>query len=227
MTRVSLNKLYPLLFAVLLGCQSENMAYPVSAGDFDYLSYLKSLNKVRVEYIAKTVHHSFVKQGVLDPGADLYLTYVREYSFANLDSTYEIEWQDSLFTTRACFKLREIEPPGVEEKQCSTNSIARGVFHNHTMSISDILCAYQQFGGSGQDYSYFYTSFRTPTIMLDSLFEDSVTFVIKNPLADSTILSYSIDEQAYGTYIRQENLVNSDSLRSSYPRVCRVVFYKK
>ena len=187
------------------------------------------MNKVRVIYSGLTNVHSHIKQGSLDSGVDQDLWLPRGMKFTNTDSTYTLAWQDSEFTTHSCFVFRQVDPFTLLSGGCGDVSTVRGVYHNATRQISDLLCTFQKYDPGADINSYLDQtgSLTAPKIELESFTDDSVSFAVKNWLPGAIAMGYSYDERSYGTYSRQMQLVAYDTLGIQYPQACRVVFFKQ
>ncbi len=193
------------------------------------------MNHVRVTITAKTNHHSFLRQTSFDPGVDQDSWLPRQYSFTNTDTTFILHWQDSVFTTSACFSAICLSPLGYIDYGCGGNTTLRGIYHLQDNSVTELLAFYSELdnpsqGGYPDDFNYRqrYASINIPRVELDSVFDDSVTFIIKDQsLWQSVMLSYNADEKYYGSYIRQQSYKGIDLNNIEYPPKCRVVFFKK
>jgi hypothetical protein len=222
-------KVRALLIGLLLCSGCDNPAVvPAGGGGSDYLPYLQSMTKVSVTFTGQTLHHAYLKQGCLDPGNTSDLWLIRQHEYQNRDSAYTIIWQDSFFSTKACFILRQLDPSFTIASDCGDNSLIRGVYHSGTKSISDLLCLFQKCEGFQDPANYKAQSafLKAPSIELEALSYDSVSFVIKNWGAESLSIGYNNDELSFSTYIRQIRMTAFDSLGKTYPPVCRAVFFK-
>ena len=184
-------------------------------------------------YTGETLHHTFLKQGVLDGGNTSDLWLMRQYIFENRDSTYPLVWQDSQFSTQPCFTLELIDTSLIDPlftiaSDCSPNSFIRGVYHNGSRRISDLLCQFQKCEGCQDPNNYKAQNayLKAPNFDLDAFSDDSVSFSIKNWKSGALSIGYNDDEVSYSTYIRQIQLMGFDTLGKDAPLVCKIVFFK-
>ncbi len=219
---------------VFIGCENPG---PISTGHdsgSQLQQYLQTMNHVRVTLIGNTNHHSLVKQTSFDPGAEHDLWLPRKYCFANTDTTFILHWHDSAFTTSACFSAICLSPLGYIEYGCGGNTTLRGIYHSQENTVTELLSFYSELdnpqGGYPDDNNYRdrYASITIPRVELDSVFDDSITFIIKDQsLWQSVVLSYKSDEKYYGSFIRQQTYQGIDLNNTEYPPECRIVFFKK
>jgi hypothetical protein len=225
--RASLTHAFILGILVCSGCDNP-VAEPVGSGANGYLPYLQTMNTVRVEYIGQTLLHYYTKQGLRDSGSSQDWWLVRQFEFQNRDSGYIIKWQDSQFTTRACFAMREVDVQYTFESGCGNQSLIRGIYHGNTQTISDLLCMFQGLIG-GTDPNNFQSqnaSLQTASMEFETASEDSVSFIVRNWSVGSVRPAYNDNEVWTGTYLEKIQLTSFDTLGKQYPPVCRVVFYK-
>jgi len=171
--------LFGILF--LAGCNNP-VTLPVGSGANGYLPYLQTMNNVRVEYIGETLLHYYTKQGTRDLGSSQDLWLVRQFEFQNRDSAYAIKWQDSQFSSRTCFALREVDASYTIESGCADQSLIRGVYHSNTQTISDLLCMFQGLIG-GTDPNNFQSqnaSLQSAPLDFETASEDSISFIVRN-----------------------------------------------
>src|SRR5207247_568149 len=128
--------------SLLVGCDAPILSPTV--GEYDYLPDLQAMKRISVRFSANTLHHSFIKQGELDPGVTSDIWLPREQIYQNADSLYTIEWKDSVFQTNACFLYRQIDPIFGISYGCSENSYIRGIYHSGSRSVSNLICFFQR-----------------------------------------------------------------------------------
>ncbi len=225
----TLIKAFFLGVLLCIGCENPTNIPRGGSGSYDYLSWIQTMNKVRVTYSGMTNLHGHLKQSALDGGNDQDFWQPREMEFRNTDSTYTLAWQDSQFSTHSCFVFRQIDPSFNLSNDCGDVSTVRGVYHPATKSISDLWCTFQRYNPGADINSYVaqVASLAAPEIELESYGDDSVSFAVKSWLPGSVAMGYSYDERSYGTYSRQMQIIGYDTLGTQYPQACRVVFFKQ
>src|SRR2546423_96898 len=136
------------LFLLLLcaGCD-DRAVIPTGISGSDFLPYLQGMNKISVSFTAATLHHTFLKQGSLDAGWNSYIWLIRQHVYENRDSAYTLLWEDSSFSSKACFFLRQTDPSFIIASDCGDRSLIRGIYHNGTHSVTDLLCMFQECEG--------------------------------------------------------------------------------
>jgi len=222
--------LHKLLLAALImasGCDQPTHL-PVGSVNTDFIEWMKTMTKIKVTYSGMTNLHSYLKQGVIDPGTTTDYWYPREMEFSNWDSSYTISWQDSVFETRSCFVFRQIDPPFTLSSDCGTTTMIRGIYHSSSRTVSDIYCMFRSYHASDQNnYQEQDATMILPAIDIESVGDDSLSFSLKNWNPGSLRIDYNYDEEAYTTYIRQMHLAGFDSSAADYPNSCRVVLSMK
>jgi hypothetical protein len=219
-----------LLFAlsVITGCDDPGSASgKYDGGNYSLSEYLRTMKKVKVTYITGTNHRYIVDQGSLDGGSANDIWFTRQYQFLNSDSAYTLSWQDSTFSTRACFSLHVIDGNYQLESGCDINSLIRGSVDDATKTITGLLCFYRSLDGKFDPTTYkkIDVSLNSPRFVIDSLFEDSIRFVATDYL--STSLSYKSEEVAYSTYKKTSELIEVDKTGVTVKPQCKVVFSLK
>lgn len=219
-----------LLFSlsILVGCDDPGgTSQKYDGGNYSLSEYLRTMKKVKVTYIAGTNHHYVVDQGSLDNGSATDIWFTRQYQFTNSDSAYSLSWQDSTFSTRACFSLHVIDGRYLLESGCDNNSLIRGSVDDATKTITGLLCLYRSLDGKFDPTTYktIDASLTSERFVLDSLFEDSIIFVATDYL--STSLSYKSEEVAYSTYKKISELTEVDEAGVITKPQCRLVFSLK
>ena len=225
--RISFSRAFLFCILIFQGCETPATA-PIGSSGFDYLPYLQTMNKIRVQYIGQTLLHYYTKQGTRDSGTDLDWWLVRQFEFQNTDTTYTLEWQDSLFTTRCCFAMQEVDVPYTFESGCSSSSLIRGVYNSTTKTVSNLLCMFQSLmgGTDPNNYQAQNASLQTAPLDFETASDDSVSFTIRNWSAGAVRPAYNDDELWTGTYIKKIQLLAFDTLARAYPPLCRIVFSK-
>lgn len=224
-----LKYVYLLFFlGIMIGCDDPGSARRTyDGGNYSLSEYLRTMKKVKVTFIAGTNHHYIVDQGSLDSGSENDIWFTRQYQFLNADSTYTLSWQDSTFSTRACFSLHVIDGHYQLESGCDINSLIRASVDDATKTISGLLCFYRSIDGKFDptNYKTIDASLSSPRFVIDSLFADSITFVATDYL--STSLSYKSEEVAYSTYKKISELTEVDKTGVGIKPLCRIVFSLK
>ena len=226
--RITSFKTFLLGLLLCFGCDNPTTLPIAGVGGNDYLSYLQTMKKVRVDFTGNTLLHFYTKQGSRDGGSSLDWWLVRQFEFQNRDSTYLLVWQDSEFSTHACFALREVDVPYTFASGCADASLIRGIYHSGTQTISDLLCMFQSLigGTDPKNYQSQNASLQTSPMDFETASEDSVSFILRNFSAGSIRPAYNDDEVWTGTYIKQIQLNAFDTLGKDYPSFCRIVFSK-
>jgi hypothetical protein len=219
-----------LLFSlgIIIGCDDPGSASrKYDGGNYSLTEYLRTMKKVKVTYIAGTNHRYDVHQGSRDTGSANDIWFTRQYQFRNFDSAYAISWQDSMFSSRACFSLNVIDGHYLLEGGCDDNSLIRASVDDATKTITGLLCFYRSLDGKfdATNYKTVDASLGSPRFVIDSLFEDSITFVATDYL--STSLAYKSEEVAYSTYKKTSELTEVDKTGVITKPLCRVVFSLK
>ncbi|HEY6172763.1 MAG TPA: hypothetical protein VIX80_10940 [Candidatus Kapabacteria bacterium] len=219
-----------LLFSlsILVGCDEPGSApRKYDGGNYSLTEYLRTMKKVKVTFIAGTNHRYVVDQGSLDSGSAQDIWFTRQYQFVNSDSAYSLSWQDSTFSTRTCFSLHVIDGMHQLEGGCDNNSLTRASVDDATKTITGLLCFYRSLDGKFDPTTYksIDASLNSPRFVIDSLFEDSITFVATDQI--STTLSYKSEEVAYSTYKKTAELTEVDKTGGITKPLCRIVFSLK
>ncbi|MDP4220782.1 MAG: hypothetical protein Q8916_05965 [Bacteroidota bacterium] len=215
-----------LLGSLLGGCDTPTTTPFHGGQDYDYLSWLQSMTKIRVSFTAQTLLQTYLKQGTLDHGNKTDQWLLREEDYEKSDSIISIVWQDSAFSARGSFAFRELDPSFAIEGDDGNNSVMSGTFHQSTKTISDLLCIFQKCEGCQDPNNYIsdYAFIKTSNVGLESLSEDSISFVMTGG-EGAGALGFAHDEVSYTTYIKQIKMTAFDTLGTVSPPVCRVVFY--
>jgi len=210
--------------SIFVGCDAPGSMPKTYSGDYSLTDYLRTMKKVKVTYIAGTSHRYEVHQGSLDSGSANDIWFTRQYQFLNSDSAYTISWQDSTFSSRACFSLHVIDGHYLLESGCDDNSLLRASVDDATKSISGLICFYHSLDGKFDptNYKTVDASLSSPRFVIDSLFEDSITFVATDYL--STSLTYKSEEVAYTTYTKMSELTEVDKTGIITKPLCKIVF---
>ncbi|MBS1902766.1 MAG: hypothetical protein JSS75_03595 [Bacteroidetes bacterium] len=204
---------------------------PVGA---DLVSYLRPMTKVRVYMTASTLVRYGVIQSSFDPGASNDIWSERLYRFENYDTSYSIDWQDSEFSMKSCYRILNLTTGGgSEDTYCSDRSLIRGTCGSASGGVSDLTCFVSVLAGSSSsqspdpdNYRMSYLSIRVPKLSLEAIHDDSVSFVMNDPnLWRSVGLSYSDSERWDGSYSKNVTLLQFDTLGIQTTPQCRVVFY--
>src|SRR5947209_5067024 len=116
-----------LTIAFLFSGCDYNPALVNTAVPENDLPYLQTFKKLKVSFSAGMLQHSFVKQGVIDPGVTHDIWLPRELLFENQDSLYTIAWNDSVFQTKACLTYAQIDPYFGISYGCGDRSFVLGV----------------------------------------------------------------------------------------------------
>jgi hypothetical protein len=226
--------LLTFLAAVGTGCSDSSIHTfgPGGSGSFDVVGLLQTMTAAKVTVMANTLHHTFVKQGGRDAGVATDLWGVRQYNFQSSESG--ITWSDSGVTSELSFSVINVDPPFAFDVSSATKSLMRCSVDPSGKTIHDLRCTASNYdnpdsGDPNFDNNRYRTlSFSTPTLTLDSVFDDSVSFIIRDPQIWQHIsLAYSHDETVYTTYKKQFILTAFDTLCQDYSNSCRLVFYKK
>jgi hypothetical protein len=214
-------------FLIFAGCD-QPVRTPTGAAGNDFQSVLQSMSKVRVTYSGMTDLHTSLKQSSIDPGAVSDLWMPRKFVYENTDSAYTITWQDSQFSTKACFLFGQLDPWYELASDCGTETLIRGTCNNSTLSLSSLVCEIKALTSFGQgNFQTESASLTAPTLELEKIADDSVSFVVKNFTPGSVALGYWYKEVEFVTFIREMQLSAYDTLGVQYPQACRVVFYPK
>ncbi len=226
--RTTVFKLFLIGILLTSGCDNPSMTSLGGSSGSDYLSYLQTMNYVRVTYTGETLHHTFLKQGSLDGGNTSDLWLVRQHVFENRDSTHPLVWKDSQFSAQACFTLELVDPSFNIASGCSTQSLIRGVFHSSQKTVSDLLCQFQECEGCQDPNNYRAQNayLKAQNLELESFSQDSIAFILKGWTGGSFAIGYNDDEVSYTTYLKQIQLTAFDTLGNNFSSVCRVVFYQ-
>lgn len=230
------SRVYPciLLLAVLwIGCEDRIPIATGPGGGADISSYLRPMTHARVEFRATTLLHVYSKQGSLDPGSNQDQWAERLYDFENYDSSYSIDWQDSVFSMRSCYRVVNLSTGGIEDTRCSGQSLIRGSCGQSNQEIHDLTCFVSDLEGAspGQlpddnNYRQSYTNLSVPTMTLETVYDDSVSFIVNDESQWQRVgFSYADDERWYGTYITKLHVPQWDTLGVQTKPTCRIVFY--
>ncbi|HET9136643.1 MAG TPA: hypothetical protein VFO76_08395 [Candidatus Kapabacteria bacterium] len=228
--------LFLLAFIATLGTGCDDSSVhtfsPGGSGSFDVVGLLQTMTAAKVTVMANTLHHTFVQQGGRDPGNTTDFWGVREYIFESKEPG--MVWSDSGVASELRFSVLNVDPPFAYDVSSADKSLMRCTIDASGKTIHDLLCTASNYdnpesGDPDFDNNRYRTlSFSTPTLILDSVFDDSVSFVIRDPAIWQHIsLAYSHDETVYTTYKKQFTLTAFDTLGVGYPNTCRLVFFKK
>lgn len=192
------------------------------------------MTKVRVIFDATTLLHVSSKQSSFDPGSDNDQWARRIYTFGNYDPIYSIEWHDTEFSMKSGYTIvNRTTGNGIEDSRWSDQSLIRGHCGQTTMDITDLLCFVSVLEGyspgqspSPDNYRQSYINLSIPHLTLESIFDDSISFVVSDPdVWRSVGISYSDDERWYSTFTRKLSITAFDTVGVESKPACRLVFY--
>jgi hypothetical protein len=217
-----------LSLGLLAGCE-ENPQAPFDP-EGELLPYLSMMRYVTVSFQAYTRHYRMERQSALDPGHTTYFEGHRNYWFTNSDTTFVISWQDSGFTTKAMFGVRQYTPYPLENRyrQQSSSTVA-GFFDPVKRTLRDVRCSFR-FAETTSPTEFRFTNASLSINDMDrgAVTEDSVEFIASGSNLQAVVgLGYNAEEYWLdGDYTKKTRL---DSIMWNSHEVTptlRVVFHR-
>lgn len=221
--------LLAIVLCLLPGCEQSNTL--AGTGDNGMLSYLSSMDSVRISLRVYSRHRREERQTSFDPGTNLTIEGERSYWFTNFDTSSMLNWSDSGFSAKAKFGFRQFIPFTNEYHFWNaSNSIMAGYYDEATKTLRDVRCVLKYFQPLGAlNFQSANASLAISELRQSAVNEDSVEFVATGfELKDVVTIGFVAEEIFNdGDYRKITRLDSVLWEEPTFEPVVRVVFFPK